>query len=306
MENKTVIITGAHGFIGRHVAKVYRMNGWRVIGLGHGTWTCQEWGQWGLNDWHECDITLENLYSYCGKPNSIVHCAGSGSVGFSINYPMQDFARTVITMQHVLEFVRLYSPETKIVYPSSAAVYGMAKEMPISEDCLLDPISPYGVHKKNAEELCSLYARQYNISIAIVRLFSIYGEGLQKQLLWDACIKLGIDDTKFLGTGLETRDWVHVKDAAALLYLAYTKASVSCAIVNGGTGVSVTVEEILSILFVAFGSKDKPLFLKMNDTGNPVHYQADVCRLKEWNWEPKINLHQGIYEYVQWYKRIIS
>lgn len=300
---KTVVITGAYGFIGRYVAREYKMNNYDVIGLGHGSWSKNECLEWGIDHWHECDITLESLVAYGGgSPDVIVHCAGSGSVNFSIEYPTSDFERTVLTMQSVAEFVRVYSPQTKIVYPSSAAVYGKVNKIPIVENNPLNPVSPYGFHKKMAEDICILYAKQYNISVSIVRLFSVYGEGLHKQLLWDACRKLDSCNIDFFGTGMEVRDWVHVKDVAELLYIASEFASDSCPVVNGGSGVGIAVKEVLSILFKCFSSIDKPNFIGVESVGNPVQYQADVRTVKKWDWSPKVSLEQGIRDYVSWYK----
>lgn len=300
---KTVIITGAYGFIGRYAAREYKINGYNVIGLGHGAWSKNEWLEWGIDQWHECDVTLENLVIYCGStPEIIIHCAGSGSVDFSINYPLQDFERTVLTMKSVAEFVRVYSPKTKIVYPSSAAVYGKVNSLPISESSPLNPISPYGFHKKMAEDICVLYAKQYMIQITVVRLFSVYGEGLRKQLLWDACNKLKSCNYDFFGTGMEVRDWIHVKDVARLLYIAAEHANELCPIVNGGSGVPITVEAMLATLFTAFDSINKPNFMGVLNAGNPVQYQADIKKVELWHWTPKVNLVQGIRDYVAWYK----
>lgn len=300
---RKVVVTGAHGFIGRYVAREYKINGYDVIGLGHGTWSENEWSEWGIDQWHECDITLESLVTHCNQaPDVIVHCAGSGSVDFSIAYPKLDFQRTVLTMQEVAEFARLYSPKTKVIYPSSAAVYGKTNIQPITEDSQLNPISPYGFHKKIAEDICILYARQYKISVAIVRLFSVYGEGLHKQLLWDACCKLESCNNNFFGTGMEVRDWVHVKDVAQLLYIANSFANDTCSIVNGGNGVGVTVKEVLSLLFASYNSMDKPNFIGTENIGNPVRYQADTAKVKKWGWIPTISLAQGIQDYVAWYK----
>ena len=131
MTTKHAIVTGAHGFLGRHVAKVFSDNGFSVTGLGHVTWLLSEWQEWGLTEWHTCDITPESLVTYIHKPDVIIHCAGSGSVGYSMVHPLQDYARTVTTTLSVLEFLRLYSPKTSLIYPSSAAVYGISDRLPI-------------------------------------------------------------------------------------------------------------------------------------------------------------------------------
>ena len=62
--NKQAIVTSAYGFLGRHVAKVFSENGFSVTGLGHRTWIRSEWQQWGLSEWHPCNITMESLNTY--------------------------------------------------------------------------------------------------------------------------------------------------------------------------------------------------------------------------------------------------
>jgi len=301
---KIALVTGAYGFIGRHVAQQLARGGWRVIGLGHGSWARDEWQKWGIAEWHVADVTLEALITYGGKPDLLVHCAGSGSVGFSMTRPHQDFQRTVDATVAVLEFARLHAPQTHVVYPSSAGVYGVVEKLPIAETDPLAPVSPYGVHKRVAEEMCCSYARYFGVSIAIVRLFSVYGTGLRKQLLWDACMKIKNGENTFFGSGMETRDWLHVDDAASLLLAAGERASTECPIVNGGSGQGVLVRELLSELFVCFDRSDTPQFSGATRSGDPLHYIADISRLSGWAWQPKMPWRQGVREYAEWFKKV--
>lgn len=304
MDAKTVLVTGAHGFIGRYVARHYFSQKWKVVGIGHGQWSKNEWEEWGLERWHESDVTISSLAALNDTPDVIVHCAGSGSVGFSLEYPVEDFMRTVLTTQAVLEYIRGYSPASKMILPSSAAVYGASVQLPISETSSLNPISPYGVHKKISEEICEMYVAQYGVSVAIIRLFSVYGAGLHKQLLWDACRKLENGNNSFYGTGEETRDWVHVEDIASLLYLAHNRADNSCPIVNGASGVDVSTREVLALLFKYYGMQEAPSFIGNRPNGDPQHYKADISLAERWGWKTKVSLDQGIKNYVDWYKQV--
>lgn len=299
---KIALVTGAYGFVGRHVARQLAKNGWHVIGLGHGSWVCEEWQAWGIDEWHNADITLEELITYAGEPHMIVHCAGSGSVGFSMTHPYQDFQRTVATTLAVLEFARLYAPQARVSYPSSAAVYGVVEKLPIKVTDPLSPASPYGVHKCLAEELCKSFAKHFGISVAVVRLFSVYGAGLRKQLLWDAAEKLKLGDNCFFGNGEEIRDWLHVEDAAGLLITAAEHASSSCPIVNGGSGVGVSVQELLKELFACFEHNTAPNFSGTARSGDPAGYVADISLSKQWGWQPLISLKDGLRDYVAWFK----
>lgn len=299
---KRVLITGAHGFLGRYVAKAYSQAGWYIIGLGHGEWHVEESKDWGLCEWHRADVNMEALKSYAQDVDLIVHCAGSGSVGFSLINPMIDFERTVWTTHYVLEYIRTFSPRTCLLYPSSAAVYGNQETLPLTIDMTPNPISPYGVHKNIVEELCAMYARQYGVRASVLRLFSVYGVGLKKQLLWDACSKLSHGINTFWGTGEETRDWVHVSDVAQAFLMAGGRASSKCPVVNVGTGQAVKNKDILGLLFKAYGTKEYPSFGGEVNVGNPNHYVADPTAMNEWGWYPFVDLTQGIIEYARWYQ----
>src|SRR5687768_14354102 len=112
-----VVVTGANGFLGRHVSRVVAASGGRVIGIGRGSWTTTEAVAWGVAASYETDLTVESLRSSVGAPDVIIHCAGSGSAAPAQADPGKDFARTVGVTVEVLEFIRIYSPQTVLVYP---------------------------------------------------------------------------------------------------------------------------------------------------------------------------------------------
>jgi UDP-glucose 4-epimerase len=300
--SKRALVSGAHGFVGRHVARHLAGCGFQVAGIGHGAWSRDQWREWGLDEWHGSEVDLDALVTYAGEPDMIVHCAGSGSVSFSIAHPYHDFQRTAQTTIAVLEYARLYAPEARIVIPSSGAVYGASARLPIPESAPPGPVSPYGMHKHFAEELCRYYASLYALRTAIVRFFSVYGVGLRKQLLWDACRKLSQSDTTFAGTGEERRDWLHVDDAVNLLYIAADHASVGCPIVNGGSGRSASVAEVLSMLKDGFPAAGAIRFSGARRKGDPVHLEADIARAQAWGWQPAMSLEQGIAQYLSWFQ----
>ena len=235
-------------------------------------------------------------------PDAIIHCAGSGSVGYSLDRPYQDFQRSAGTVAAVLEYVRLRAPHARLVLLSSAAVYGQCRDEAIREDAPQNPLSLYGAHKLFGETLCRMYGAQYGASSAVVRLFSVYGNGLQKQLLWDACNKAKRGDLSFAGTGEETRDWLHVGDAAELLLTTVEHASSLSPVVNGGTGESPTISAVLETLFHGLGVCEKPMFSGVARQGDPRHYRADVSKARGWGWSPKIGWRDGIRAYAEWFK----
>ncbi len=299
---RKALVTGAYGFIGRHVARSLASDGFEVRAIGHGLWGRDEWRNWGIIDWHLGDVTLDTLITYGGEPDLIFHCAGSGSVSFSMASPYQDYQRTVATTHCVLEYIRSVRTAAALVLPSSAAVYGITQATPISVNAPLEPASPYGTHKKIAEDLCRSYGRHFGVRSLLVRLFSIYGIGLRKQLLWDACNKIAAGDLKFSGTGDETRDWLHVEDAASLMIHGAQHAAARGTVINGGTGDATRIAAIVGAVAEDLGSPQPPHFSGNARPGDPAHYQADVDQAIRWGWKPTRHLRDEIRLYVRWFK----
>lgn len=302
MKQKTALVTGAFGAVGRYVTLALAARGYSVIGLGHGTWSSNDPRTYGIAQWCEGDVSLASLGQLDTLPSLIVACAGGSSVGASVHAPYVDFQRTVNSTVAILEFMRLHCPEAALVYPSSAAAYGVVEQLPIREDSPLCPSSPYGVHKKIAEETIAEYSRFFGLKTIVVRLFSVYGEGFRKQLLWDACHRIAANETTFFGTGDETRDWIHAADAAELLIQAAAYAATTCPVVNGANGEQVTVRTILTKLFGLMGRDDLPQFSGETRSGDPLYYHADISKALAWGWQPKVPWGKGLSRYVDWFK----
>lgn len=301
--SELALVTGAHGFLGRHIARRLAAAGWRVVGLGHGDWASAEPRDVGIAEWRPGDVTPESL-AVANGVGLIVHCAGGGAVGASLADPVADFGRTVATTAAVLDFARRQKSAPRIVYPSSPAVHGITGRSPIVETVPQAPLSPYGLHKSIAEQLCRFHAHHDAIPVAIVRLFSVYGVGLRKQLLWDACNKMTRREFGFSGTGAEQRDWLHVDDATALLLRAAEHAAPGCPVVNGGSGVGTANRDVLSALARLLGADGTPNFTGWSRPGDPPRYVADIARAKAWGWAPERRLDEGLAEYVHWFQAL--
>lgn len=301
----TVIVLGAAGFVGRHTARALAIEGCRVLGLGHGRWAESEWRQWGLDNWLAADIGVESLDQIAAhaQPSCIIHCGGSGAVSFSYANPLRDFERATQSTIQVLEWIRLRAPQAcRFVLVSSAAVYGDQGDTDPTENAVRAPISPYGVHKLVAETICESYSRFFDVSSSIVRLFSVYGEGLRKQLLWDALNKFRTGQRQFFGTGNELRDWVHVQDAAHLLALAGLAPQSSFEVYNGGFEHAPT-RHVLSQLATAYGIDPDLIFNGETLKGNPRRLTANCGHtMRLLNWSPEVRLDEGLARYVEWFK----
>jgi len=302
---KRVLVTGAKGFVGSNTVKHFKSLGYETYGVGHGDIPTSDLLAYGLDHWKSSEITIHAIQEYNVEFDLIVHCGGSGSVGFSVENPYQDFKKTVDGTLEVLEFIRLYSPSAHLIYPSSPAVQGEHPDSPIEESYIGKPCSPYGYHKKIAEELCQSYSEKFGLNVSIVRLFSVYGIGLKKQLLWDAVRKISTCDANaiFWGTGKETRDFIHIRDVVKIfesLIENSLKLDSKFLLVNGGTGnkisIAQVVEKIKSIL-----NRDVELsFNNKVSEGNPVFYWASTRRLECMGKFDFTSFDDGLKEFVAW------
>ena len=304
----TIWITGGKGFIGRHLARLAAGQGGSVFGIGNGVWPAEESKQWGYSDWSAGEIEASNLNQLAldaGPPNIIFHLAGGSSVGASFQDPLNDFYRTVESTSRLLDWVRLNAPEALIVSASSAAVYGATHAGPIAEDTPVSPYSPYGAHKAMMESLCRSYAENFGLRVANVRLFSVYGAGLEKQLIWDLCTKLAVagnHPAMLGGTGHELRDWLHISDAAALLWLVGTQGDSNCTVINGGTGIGTSIREVAGMVCAAWGNAAEVTFSGVARAGDPPSLVADCARARQMGFNPGVMLDDGIREAVHWFK----
>ena len=300
-------VTGARGFIGKNLSNYLAQTGEQVLGLGHGALPPEISSKFGISYWVNGEIedsNLRQLLEKSGQPDVIYHLAGGSSVGLSIQAPAEDFRRSVSTTAALLEWIRGNVPDTKLVVSSTAAIYGNNHTDKILEDGCFIPYSPYGFHKRAAELLCESYAHNFGLKIAIVRLFSVYGPGLTKQLLWDLCHRLQKSPSilELHGTGNEIRDWLFVEDAVRVLIAATDKASCTPFIVNGGTGIGTCVRDVATTLCQAWGESPHIKFSGQQRSGDPFSLVADTQRLQTLGFIPKCKLAEGMAEYVRWFK----
>jgi len=301
-------VTGANGFIGRHLVQELAGAGHAVHGVGHGAIDEAEARRLGLRTWINGEIDAANLNALSvahGLPAQVFHLAGGSSVGLSIERPFEDFSRTVASTARLLEWLRGSAPECALIAASSAAVYGADHAGPIPEDAVLAPMSPYGQHKMMMEQLCQSYTRSFGLHCSIVRLFSVYGPGLRKQLLWDVCSRLKAqpDELTLGGTGAEIRDWTDVRDVARLLAsFAAPPTQASSRIINGGSGRGTSVADIATGLIQQWGTDTVVRYSGVSRPGDPVSLLADDANLRRVGFDWRIPLDRGLADYVAWFK----
>ena len=289
-----ILVTGAAGFIGSKLVSHFRQAGVSVFvdaESSHAT----ETRRWPLSP----ESLRQVMQGY--RPDFIVHAAGSGTVAKVAAQPALELPANLGAFLAVMQYVQEHAPLAHVALLSSAALYGDAPAVPQVEDQTREPISLYGLAKAQAEQLAAYYARHLRVKSTVVRLFSVYGEGLRKQLLWDAMTKFNRGERDFSGAGTELRDWVHVSDVCCFMDALMEHGQTSLFETYNCAGTPASIAEILDALAqevgagpVVFNGKRRP--------GDPACLVADCSKAHSLlNWRAETHWQTGVSNYARWF-----
>lgn len=299
-----ILVTGSDGFIGGHLVKYLIDRNYDIVCLQKSTNIFK-----GVNTY--IGDLVNNQYldevMLIEKPDLCIHCAGSSSVQFSIDFPYEDFSKTVLTTRNLLEAIRVNSNKTKLLFLSSAAVYGNQTSNLITEDTQSSPISPYGFNKLTAENLILQYEKVYGVQSTILRIFSVYGNGLKRQVIYDVFRKL-LDDTdeeiRLFGTGKESRDFIHISEVIAIIDIIIKKDLNG--LYNLASGNSIEIKDLAGIIKEEIGSNKRIHFEGFVKVGDPLNWSVDIRKIRNEGFTPKVSLREGIKEYYDWLRQEIT
>lgn len=298
------LVTGGAGFIGSNLIRL-------LIEEGHDTRAIDNLSSGffknieGLPiDFLEADIRNEAALEQAIRGvDTVFHMAASVGNKRSIEHPLNDAEVNVIGTLKVLEAARNHGVR-KVVFSSSAGVFGELKHLPISEDHPIDPDSPYGCTKLAAERLCLVYARLYGLEAVCLRYFNVYGVNQRYDAYGNVIpifayqVLKGLPVTIF-GDGGQTRDFVNVRDVARANYAAAMASGVSGAF-NIASGSSITVNGLLDLICQAAGTQAK-IEHGPPRPGDVRHSRADISAAKRaFGYQPTESLERGLEEYMQW------
>jgi UDP-glucose 4-epimerase len=281
MTSTTLLLTGANGFIGAAIARAWRKAGGRVVGLLRSP-AGRECAHLDLAA-QLPTLTAEGIEGAVTRfaPDVLLHAAGSASVGASLRDPAADFAASVVTLQAVLEGMRRSRHRPRLLFPSSAAVYGEPDTLPIPETAPYRPLSPYGYHKAIAELLAGEYARCFEIPVLVFRLFSVFGPHQRRLLVRELFEQFGRGQVvNVQGSGNETRDLLHEDDLGEALLAMLPRLTDTHTVVNLATGRGTRVRDLAQMIQRILGSKHEVCYANRERRGDPLNWAADTRRLQ--------------------------
>jgi len=304
------LVTGAAGFIGSHVADRLVQQGADVTGLDCFSdfypRTRKEWnlaqlrrnGRFRLVESSIADAPLDALLD---GVTHVFHLAAQAGVRNSWGGDFRVYTLNNVEATQILLEACIGRPIERVVYASSSSVYGDAVRLPMREDALPQPVSPYGVTKLAAEQLCHLYHVNHGVPAVSLRYFTVYGPRQRPDMgfarFFDAALN-GTAVTQF-GDGRQTRDFTFVADAVAAMVAAATRGKPG-GVYNIGGGSRVALLDVFELIRRVTG---RPLQVERREAqrGDMRDTYADTTRARaDLAFIPTVTLEEGLRAQYDW------
>jgi UDP-glucose 4-epimerase len=308
---KRVLVTGGAGFIGSNLVRVVRgVTGADVVVLDNLSSGYRENLDGQRVTFVEGDVrNADAVRSAVDGCDTVFHLAASVGNTRSIDHPIADSETNVLGTLNVLEAAR-HAGAGKVVYSSSAGIFGELKTLPIREDHPIDPDTPYGASKLGGEKLCLAYAKLYPMECVALRYFNVYGPHQRYDAYGNvipifAHRALHGEPITIYGDGEQTRDFVNVRDVAAANLAAARTAGVSGAF-NVASGTRITINRLAQLVVAASGASGGVVHGHPRK-GDVRHSLADISAAREaFGYAPSVTLEIGLPEYMTWCRGVLA
>lgn len=308
MKDRRVLVTGGAGFIGSHLVDELVERGARVA-------IVDDWSKGRLDniagvadriDVHRKDLREEALVALLTEiaPELVFHLAGFASAPDSVQDVRADFEQNAVATLNLLEGVRSVVPEARVVFASSAAVYGEGSDQPIPEEHPTVPLAPYGVSKLAAERYLNVYAKVFGLRTASLRLFPVYGPRLRRHVMWDLMVKLQAnpDELTLEGDGTQVRDFLYVANAVEALLHVAESAPLEGEVYNASDERPITIRELAGSIAAAMKLSPRIVTTGVVRPGSSRSWIADTAKLRALGFEPVVDGDHGLRDYVEWFR----
>ena len=301
---KKVLVTGGAGFIGSHVVDRFLESDYEVAAADNLVTGNIENINGKNIKFFNIDIRdrekLEELFSI-EKPDYVIHLAAQVSVSSSVEDTVYDAEENIMSLINILELCKKYNTE-KIVFSSTAAVYGIPEEVPSKESNKTAPLSPYGLSKLTGEEYIKMYSGLFGVNYVILRYANVYGPRQSAHgeagvvSIFNDKIKAN-GDIFIEGDGLQTRDFVFVKDVSKANFICATE-NIKNETFNVSTNTDISILELFNTM-KKYSEYTKDAVHKEARKGDIRNSRLDNTKLLDsTSWKPEYTLDQGLKEYL--------
>ena len=302
------LVTGGAGFIGSNLVKLLLREGRDIVVLDNLTTGYKQNVEKSPRvEFIEGDVRDAALVERLSADTEVIfHLAASVGNARSIEDPVLDSQINIIGTIHILEAARK-NRVRKVVFSSSAGIFGQLKTLPISEDHSVEPDSPYGASKLGAEKLCLAYSKLYDLDTVALRYFNVYGINQRYDAYGNvipifAHRMLHGEPIIIFDDGEQTRDFVNVQDVALANYKASIAEGVSGPF-NVASGTAVTINRLVDMMKEVCDI-DPVIEYALPRKGDVRDSQADIAAAKAaFGYEPAVELEDGLAQYMDWARK---
>lgn len=295
-----ILITGGAGFIGSHIADAFNENADITVYDNFQSGTYQYVPDYA--EIIEADIRNEKrLKEAVADADTVFHQAAQVSVQQSVKNPTESHQINLDPLLTILDSVR--GTDTRIVFASSAAIYGNPEYTPIDESHPKNPTSPYGLEKLSADHYCRLYYNRYDVEAVALRYFNVYGPR-QQAGHYSGVISvfreqaLNEEPITIEGDGTQTRDFVHVDDIVQANLRAATKDDAPGKAFNIGSGTQITINELAEVIKQTSNSDSEIIHVDARE-GDIDQSMADISRASDsLSYSPNNDILGGLSSYL--------
>jgi UDP-glucose 4-epimerase len=310
-----VLITGGAGFIGSHLARACLESGDSVRVLDDlSTGRCENLS--GVDaDVDLIEAGVEDLASVRAAVSGcevVYHQAAVVSVPLSVQDPLRAHAVNALGTLHVLLAAR-DAGVRRVVFAGTCAAYGDDPTLPKTEDLPPRPLSPYAIQKLAAEHYCQRFTALYGLETVVLRYFNVFGPRQDASSSYAGVIPLFVSalargrQPVIYGDGLQTRDFVHVRDVVRANRLAALAPAAAGEVFNVGRGEAVTVRALFDAIARELGAGGVQPAFAPERPGDIRHSLADASRARRvLGWSPRMSLAEGLRDTVAWYREALQ
>jgi UDP-glucose 4-epimerase len=301
-----ILITGGSGFIGSHIVEHYQDIAEEIRVLDN-LRTGYRHNLEGLkHTFIEGSVTDRELVSESVRGvDYVFHLAAMVSVPESMSKPAECVDINVHGLLNVLEEASVAGVK-KLVFASSAAIYGDNPTVPKLETMLPEPKSPYAITKLDGEYYLGMFQREGRLETAALRFFNVFGPRQDPKGAYAAAVPIFIEravrneDITVFGDGGQTRDFIYVKDIVGALVFAVETVGVT-GVFNAGYGVQITINDLANSLIKTAASTSKVLHAPER-AGDVRHSRASADKLRAAGWIPKHTLDEGLARTLEFFR----
>ncbi len=311
-DGENVLVTGGAGFIGSHLVDELVGGGARVtvvddLSSGNMDNLAASIDRVNLMNVNLVSDDIGPLFAD-GRFAMVFHLAGHAVVPASVERPREDFERNLLGTLNVLEQIRSMDKRPAVVFTSSAAVYGEGSGEQFRECDATAPIAPYGVSKLAAERYMAVYALNYGLETAVMRLFPIFGPRLRKHVVFDLISKLHANPDELLihGDGHQVRDFSHVSTVVAGFMAVAAGAEFKGETYNVGSGETCSIRELAQMISERMNLTPRYTYTGDVKSGISLRWTADLSRLKAIGFKPRLGLGNGLRDTLEWFNQNVA